>query len=122
MMKIDNPEIERIIREMIALHPEYKVKNSDPFYRVGYDTYRFSSHHFIEQYRKMHPHDYAQLLLACTHSRIGQDRSAHGQIAACLGRYAKGRTDLRKIGRRALSRDVHGNMVLPMWWIYEVVL
>ncbi len=121
-MRIDNPEIERIISEMIVLHPEYKVKKGEPYYRKGYDTYCFSSHQFIEQYRKMHPRDYAQLLLACTHSRIGQDRSAHGQIAACLGRFAKGRTDIKKIGRRALSRDVHGNMVLPMWWIYEVTL
>lgn len=104
---------------MIAMHPEYIVRRGGLYFIEERDTYRFSSHHFIEQYRAIHPRDYAQLLLACTHSRIGQDKSAHGQIAACLGRYAKGRTELRKIGRRMISRDVHGNMVRPMWWIFR---
>lgn len=120
-MWIDPIEIRRIIRRMVERHPEYKVKPSEPYYVAGQDTYRFSSHHFIEQYRVLHQRDYAILLLSCMFSRIGQDRDAHGQIAARLIRYAKRRGyGLIKIGRILLSRDVHGYMVRPMWWIYRI--
>lgn len=120
-MWIDPTEIRRIIRRMIDRHPEYRVKPGEPYYEAGRDTYLFSSHHFIEQYRASHQRDYAILLLSCMFSRIGQDRDAHGQIAARLSQYAKGRgSRLTKIGRIALSRDVHGNMVRPMWWVYRI--
>ena len=54
-------------------------------------------------------------------SRIGQDRNAHDQIAVRLSQYAESvGSGLTKVGRIALSRDVHGNMVRPMWWIYRM--
>lgn len=120
-MEIDDIEIERIIGIMVRRHPEYKVKPGEPYYVVGRDTYLFSSHHFIELYRAEHPRDYAILLLSCMFSRIGQDRDAHGQIAVRLSQYAESvGSGLTKVGRIALSRDVHGNMVRPMWWIYRM--
>lgn len=120
-MRIDPTEIRRIIVRMIAMHPEYIVRRGEPYFIEGRDTYRFSSHHFIEQYRAMHPIPYSILLVSCWFSRRGVDRDAHGQIGACLSRYSEDhRSGLTKIGRIELSRDVHGNMVRPMWWIYRM--
>ena len=120
-MELDDTEIRRIIRRMIARHPEYRVKPGEPYYVAGRDTYLFSSHHFIEQYRAEHQRDYAILLLSCMFSRIGQDRDAHDQIAVRLSQYADSAgSELTKVGRIALSRDVHGNMVRPMWWIFTM--
>lgn len=119
-MELDNTEIRRIIESMISRHPEYKVNPGEPYYVAGRDTYLFSSHHFIEIYRALHQRDYAILLLSCMFSRIGQDRDAHDQIAVRLSEYSNiAGSGLTKIGRIALSRDVHGNMVRPMWWIYR---
>lgn len=116
-MILQSFEVEDILDRVIRVTPQ--LKPGDRHYRPGFRTYKFSSHNFIEKYRQWNEDAYQRLLARCSGSRAGQDRSAHGQIAACLGRYAKGRDDLRKIGRRELSRDVHGNMVRPMWWIYR---
>lgn len=116
-MTIDPFEVHRILEHIATTHPEYRVQPCDPRYEDGRDKYMFSSHHFVSHYRALHQGDYANLLVRCMHSSIGQDRSAHGQIASCLGRYAKHHVSIRPIGRR-VSRDVHDNIVRPMWWVW----
>ena len=103
---------------MIENHPEYRVENGEVFFEERRSVYRFSSHNFIEQYRASHQSDYARLLMSCRHSGRRLDKNAHSQIAACLGRYARNHPrEIIAIGR-SRSRDVHGNTVRPMWWIY----
>lgn len=118
-MTLAPSEIEEILRRIATMHPEYKVQPGDPHYEGGRDVYVFSSHHFVSHYRALHQGEYANLLVRCIHSRIGQDRSAHGQIASCLARYAKNPSNsIRPIGRMD-SKDVHDNVVRPMWWAWR---
>ena len=117
-MRLSDFEIREILNHIATTHPEYRAKSGEPFYERGRETYLFSSHHFVSHYRAINPNDYADLLDRCRHSRAGQDRTAHGQIASCLGRYAKHHDEIRPIGRR-VSRDVHDNIVRPMWWVWR---
>ena len=117
-MRLSDLEIERILDRIATTHPEYRVKSGESHYVRGRVTYFFSSHHFISHYRARNPGDYAELLDSCRRSRAGQDRSAHAQIASCLGRYAKYHDEIRPIGRR-ISKDVHDNNVRPMWWVWR---
>jgi hypothetical protein len=117
-MRLEDSEIERILDRIAATHPEYRVKNGELFYEKGRETYLFSSHHFISHYRVRNSGDYADLLDSYRHSRAGQDRTAHGQVASCLGRYAKHHHNVRPIGRR-VSKDVHDNVVRPKWWVWS---
>lgn len=117
-MKLHHSEIDEILNHLAITHPEYKVKSGEPYFESGRDVYRFSSHHFVSHYRALHQREYADLLVQCMRSRIGQDRLAHGQIASCLGRYAKNHDNILSIGRR-ISRDVHDNIVRPMWWVWR---
>lgn len=117
-MRLSDLEIERILDRIATTHPEYRVKSKELHYTRGRVTYIFSSHHFISHYRASNPEAYVDLLDRCRHSRAGQDRSAHGQIASCLGRYSKHHDNIRPIGRR-VSKDVHDNNVRPMWWVWS---
>lgn len=117
-MRLTDLEVREILDHIATTHPEYKVKPGERNYERGRDTYVFSSHHFLSHYRALHQGEYANLLVSCMHSRIGQDRSAHGQIASCLARYAKIHDEIRSIGRWE-SRDVHDNIVRPMWWVWR---
>lgn len=94
-----------------------RLKPGDGYYLMGYKSYIFSSHDFIAKYRQWREDAYSRLLDDYRYSTMGIDRKAHAQIAACLGRYAKGHTELSKIGRIKLSKDVHGNEGRPMWWV-----
>lgn len=117
-MTVDVTKIRDILERIAATHPKYRVKSGVPYYLRGREAYLFSSHHFISHYRARNPEAYADLLDRCRHSRVGQDRSAHAQIASCLGRYAKYRDEIRPIGRR-INKDVHDNNVRPMWWVWR---
>ena len=111
-------DVRNAISAMIARHSEYRVKRGEPYYEEGTEVYFFSSHHFIEQYRLDNQGAYANILMRFRRGRLGQDRAAHGWLAARLGRFARTTSGrLVKVGRIRASRDVHGNMVRPMWWV-----